>query len=227
MAAKNKSAGNPKKLSIPDCKKYPRKTVPVFAGKTEEETGLNFAGLATSPEFAAYRVINGVEKKGGIGEHIDAPTMLEELRGQAAAANSGDLAQAEAMLMNQATALQSLFSRLAERGMSCDQAAAFEANMRIALRAQAQGRATLETLAAIKNPPIVYARQANIANGPQQVNNGTAAPSRARENEIEPSKLSGANHELPQNEGTQALTGGVNKEVEAVGAIYGAKNGRG
>lgn len=40
-----------------------------------------------------------------------------------------------------------------------------------ALRAQAQSRATLETLAAIKNPPAVFAGQANIAHGPQQVNN--------------------------------------------------------
>ena len=48
---------------------------------------------------------------------------------------------------------------------------AFERYMQLALKAQSQCRATLETLAAIKNPPIVYARQANIANGPQQVNN--------------------------------------------------------
>lgn len=29
--------------------------------------------------------------------------------------------------------------------------------------------------AAIKNPPVVFAKQMNVANGPQQVNNGTAA----------------------------------------------------
>ena len=44
--------------------------------------------------------------------------------------------------------------------------------MRLALKAQAQCRATIETLAAMKNPPVVIARQANISNGPQQVNNG-------------------------------------------------------
>jgi hypothetical protein len=37
-------------------------------------------------------------------------------------------------------------------------------------------RATLETLAAIKNPPVIFAKQANIAHGPQQVNNGDTAP---------------------------------------------------
>ncbi len=43
--------------------------------------------------------------------------------------------------------------------------------MRLALKAQAQCRATLETLAKIKNPPTLFAQQANIAHGPQQVNN--------------------------------------------------------
>ena len=43
--------------------------------------------------------------------------------------------------------------------------------MRLALKAQGQCRATLETLATIKNPLVVFARQANIAQGPQQVNN--------------------------------------------------------
>lgn len=32
----------------------------------------------------------------------------------------------------------------------------------------------METLANIKNPPLVFARRANISNGPQQVNNGAA-----------------------------------------------------
>ena len=40
--------------------------------------------------------------------------------------------------------------------------------MRIALKAQSQCRATLETLAAVKNLPVVFARQANIAQGPQR-----------------------------------------------------------
>lgn len=41
-----------------------------------------------------------------------------------------------------------------------------------------------ETLANIKNPPVVYARQANIANGPQQINNSIPAASRVREEKV-------------------------------------------
>jgi hypothetical protein len=43
--------------------------------------------------------------------------------------------------------------------------------MRLALKAQGQCRATLETLAVLKNPPTVFAKQANIAAGAQQVTN--------------------------------------------------------
>jgi hypothetical protein len=55
-----------------------------------------------------------------------------------------------------------------------------EIYLRLALKAQNQCRMTLETLATIKNPPAVFAKQANIAHGPQQVNNGaeTLAPAR-------------------------------------------------
>ena len=42
---------------------------------------------------------------------------------------------------------------------------------RLALKAQGQCHATLETLARMKSPPAVFARLANIAQGPQQVNN--------------------------------------------------------
>lgn len=187
--ATRKAKGDPKNS------RHPRKSVPVNQGATEEETNRNFARLATSPELAAYRAINGAESKSGIGEHVDVPTLLDELRKQAAAVNRGDLKRAEAMLMNQATALQSLFSRLAERGMSCEHAPGFETNMRIALRAQSQCRATLETLAAIKNPPVIFAKQANIANGHQQINNGTPAPtSHAGKNKDQQNELLEVQH---------------------------------
>ena len=41
----------------------------------------------------------------------------------------------------------------------------------MALKAQDQSRRTLETLAQMKKPAVVIAQQANITQGPQQVNN--------------------------------------------------------
>jgi hypothetical protein len=58
---------------------------------------------------------------------------------------------------------------------------------RLALKAQSQCRATCETLAVIKNPPV-SARQANITHGPQQVNNGVPL-ARAENQQSEPNKL--------------------------------------
>ena len=60
---------------------------------------------------------------------------------------------------------------LARRASAQDYMKNMEACLRMALKAQNQCRMTLETLATIKNPPVVFARQMNVANGPRQVNN--------------------------------------------------------
>jgi len=148
------------------------------------------ARMMAAPETAAARAISATEGREGMGEHLDVPELVDCLREQAATVNGGNMAQVEAMLTNQAAALQSLFARLIERGMGANMLPQYEAHMRLALRAQAQCRATLETLATIKNPPIVYARQANIANGPQQVNNDhILSRPRAVESQIAPNEL--------------------------------------
>jgi hypothetical protein len=180
----------------------------------------------TSPELAAYRVINAAEQNSGIDAHIDVPTLMETLRGQAKAVNHGNLAQAEAMLMNQAIALQSLFARLTEKAFSVTPVPHFDSFMRMALRAQNQCRVTLETLSAIKNPPVVYARQANVTTGPQQINNSVAACARGREIENGQIQLSAEDNELRTDTSTPALTGRINQEVETVGKVHGTENKR-
>lgn len=210
-------------------KKFPRNAIllELTDGDSEETKARKMTAALTATETAAMRVMQGAESKTGNWENIDVPTLIEQLQCQAAAVNRGDLSQAEAMLMNQATALQSLFSRLAERGMSCDHVAGFEANMRMALRAQSQCRATLETLAEIKNPhPVAFVKQANIAAGPQQVNNGIAPEaSRAREIENQPSKLLEADNGKWMDTGTASATSGTDKAMATLGEVDRAKNG--
>ena len=178
MASKPKKPATP---ATPVTVKYPRAAanLTIDPDDSEAEISRKTTVLYTSNEMAALRVMRGADRQSGCWENIDVPSLMDQLRDQAAAINRGDLTHAEAMLMNQATALQSLFARLAERGMSCEHLTGFEANMRMALRAQSQCRATLETLATIKNPPTIYARQANVTTGPQQINNGAVVPSPA------------------------------------------------
>jgi hypothetical protein len=213
-----------RKATKAERQKFPRRAVPVFDGATEQKSAENYSALMTSPEFAALRIVDGAESNSGLGEKIDMPSLLLVLRDQAAELHKGDLKRVESILMNQATALQSLFSRLADRGMRMDTIPGFEANMKMALRAQSQCRATLETLAAIKNPPVVYARQANVTTGPQQVNNGVQAP-RSRENETMQSKQSGDANELLPHTRAPRLASGDDSAMEALGEVDRAKFG--
>jgi len=87
------------------------------------------------------------------------------------------LKAAERMLLSQSHALDALFASLARRAALNvgEYMGAAEVYLKLAMRAQNQCRMTLETLATIKNPPVVFAKQANIAHGHQQVNNGETA----------------------------------------------------
>jgi hypothetical protein len=109
---------------------------------------------------------------GTFGE-LSLPECVASLQDAVEKAQSGDMRHVEAMLVAQAAALNAIFTEMARRAAlnMGEYIEATERYMRLGLKAQGQCRATLETLAAIKNPPVVFARQANIAHGPQQVNN--------------------------------------------------------
>lgn len=98
--------------------KFPRKAVlmELKKGDSDEVIARKTTALMTATETAAMRVMKGAENKTGNWDNIDVPALIDQLRDQAAAVNRGDLSQAEAMLMNQATALQSLFARLTSSG---------------------------------------------------------------------------------------------------------------
>lgn len=138
------------------------------------------------------------------------------------AVKAGDLSSVEETLVAQAAMLNHLFLDLARRShMNLGEYInAAERYMRLALKAQSQCRATLETLAAIKNPTLVIAKQANISSGPQQVNNGVA---RAGNLESVPNGLLEANGgagERLDRRTTGAAIGGY-QALEAVGASDG------
>jgi len=140
----------------------------------------SLADLSLTPGLNAAAVV-GVYLEKTFGE-LDVGSLARSLSVDMKGVLAGDLKLAEAMLYGQAHALQSIFVNLARRAISQEYLKQWEAYMRMALKAQNQCRMTLETLATIKNPPVVFARQANINNGgQQQVNNGAAAdPARAQ-----------------------------------------------
>ena len=128
-------------------------------------------------ELALGGIINGATltvdfSKGNYGE-LSLTECICELGKKVRNVHKGNLQDAETILTAQAFALDAIFTSLARRAQMNmgEYLDAADRYMRLALKAQGQCRTTLETLAAIKNPPVVFAKQANIANGPQQVNN--------------------------------------------------------
>ena len=102
---------------------------------------------------------------------MDLTECLVKLHHAVSRVHGGDLREAEILLTAQAVTLNTMFTHLASMAAKTEYVDHLDRYMRLALKAQGQCRATLETLATIKNPPVVFARQANIAQGPQQVNN--------------------------------------------------------
>ena len=178
--------------------------------------------ILTSP---AIQGAVGAASWGQYAGNADLGALTRELRDRARAVSGGDLRYVEAMLLSQAATLGTIFVSLARRAASQEYLEQFRTSLSLALKAQAQCRATLETLAQIKNPPIVYARQANVTTGPQQVNNGN--PSRTREIETEQTQQSGGTHELLPDARASGIASGANPSLEALGEIHRAKDGRG
>ena len=110
----------PKKPTIPEAEKLPRKATPCQSMSSDDERGRVLAKLITSPEIAASRVMWMMQPK-GLADERDIPTLLPTLvaalRDQAAAVQGGDLTRVEAMLINQASTLQALFVGLTERAL--------------------------------------------------------------------------------------------------------------
>ena len=120
---------------------------------------------------------------------------------------AGDMTSIEAMLIGQAHALQTMFVSLGRQAASKTQLVQYTAFMNLALKAQSQSRATIQALVELKYPKQTnFVKQANIANGHQQINNGqasnetsTRAPAHVRENQTKPHEL------LEVNNGSETM----------------------
>jgi hypothetical protein len=164
-------------------------------------------------------VVQSAATLAALDEGGEVNALIDQLALQVNASKAGDQSRTEEMLLSQAHVLDGLFNWLCRVGVGNlkeHYLNAGEQYLRLALKAQSQCRTTLETLAEIKSPrPVAFVRQANIANGPQQVNNGT----RAEMCEIPPNKLLGAldGERLDLRAANSTIRS--DQALEAVGAI--------
>ncbi len=202
MTAKKPSSKKPIEAKFPD--------------PTEKDKADALARMALKPSVSAALVMTEYTKPMG---QQDLGALMAALSDGMEDVWAGDMKRPEAMLYGQAHALQAIFMSLARRATTQEYLKQWEAYLRMALKAQNQCRMTLETLATIKNPPVVFARQANINNGgQQQVNNGAAAASRTVR------ASAGAHAAIPKTDQTELLEAshGQRLDTRAAGAAGGA-----
>ena len=182
--------------------------------KEKKDTKDLYSKAALSPSLCAGAVIEQYGSQLFGKDNIDVNHLEEAVRQSAEAINNGDMKAVEAMLYGQAAALQTMFTNLARRA-DCQQGRLdnIETPLKLAFKAQNQCRMTLETLSNVKNPPVVYARQANITSGPQQVNNGLT---HATEKTIIQNELLEDSHVKRLDGRTQGQTGRLDTHLEAV-----------
>jgi len=139
------------------------------AGRPDEDKAVSIARTVLRPTVQAAVTLKEYGIKYG---ELDLSGLVDALTAQTTAVTNGDLGRGEAMLTAQAHILDAVFNNLAQRANNAEYMDQFDRYLKLALRAQSQCRATWETLATMKNPPMIgYVRQANIAHGHQQVNN--------------------------------------------------------
>lgn len=153
-------------------------------GKSKER---QFAELSLSaPILNVMTTLSFSQKMMG---EIDITEAVNVMREKVSDVNAGNLNEMEATLTAQTVSLDAMFNELARRAVANmgNNIQVTESYMRLALKAQSQCARAIEVLAAMKAPPLLYAKQANISHGHQQVNNGTNMniPARMEKNENE------------------------------------------
>ena len=161
--------------------------------KIFETTPEQRSQLAMSSEIQSAAVMQSYQKN-VMGSDVDFEVLVKGIMDTCTQVNGGNLQTMEAMLVSQATALQTIFTDLARKAQAQTYQKQFEVYLGLALKAQAQSRATISALVDLKYPrQSTFVKQANIAHGPQQVNNevmpsGTSA-SHGKKQKTEQNKL--------------------------------------
>ena len=192
-------------------KKVPVKnksSVIVNAGKDEDQDEA-ISKTLSRPETQAAVTIQKLT------DLHDVNALAKILSKQTADVVGGNMTRPESMLLSQAHTLDALFNSLVMKGLGQTHMPHYEAFMRLAFKAQSQCRSTLQTLSDIKNPSVVYAKQANITNGNQQINNGVPAP-RTQENKNYSNELLEHTHGERLDTREKGTASCINSELAAV-----------
>jgi hypothetical protein len=188
-------------------------TLKIEKDQTKEEA---IAEFNAKSEFLSTAVKESFDI--GLGDDFDFQANMKVLERASKQIKSGDLSKIEEMYISQAMALEVMFASLARCAKAQDKLLQYETHMRLALKAQNQSRATLQALVQLKQPSqTTFVKQANIAQGHQQVNN-LPEKNITQQNEL----LKDSYAQLDNR--TTPATKGIDTTLEALETINGRKN---
>lgn len=138
------------------------------------------AEAVTSPEIQSALGIGKVRQT----SEGTTSALISEMKSVIQQIKTGDLSQAEAMLIAQAQTLDAVFYQLTSQAFSSTDMH-WEEKMRLALKAQSQSRSTLQALIDIKAPrQVAFVQQANIGHAVQVNNQVTQKKIDNQQNEL-------------------------------------------
>ena len=196
----------------------------------DESKDAVIAKAALSP-FLSGAVVADAYQANIMGPDVNLMEMVNVLTENARQAQDGDLSHLEAMLVSQATGLQTIFTSLAKRAQVQTSQRNLEAFLGLAMKAQAQSRATIATLVDLKFPrQVAFVKQTNVSHGAQQINNHTdpGAGSRTAETESQQTKLLVGHNDGGTTMDTRATTtaGGCHPALQDMAPLHGADKRR-
>ncbi len=209
-----------------DVKKRNSLTLKEVDGKTKDRV---IAEAYMSPETVNASVVTDW------GQRWVADLSLNDsiaiLREKAEKVRGGDLSDMEATLVSQVRSLDMIFSNLAARAANTQNVDFMEKYLRLALKAQAQARTTVEALHEMKYPRQAFFIGQQYNAEQQQVNNaiGTRMRPRPRESVIPKNgnELLEATDGERLDSGTAAAAGRADPHLAAMGSIDRRKDRRG
>ena len=170
MAKKSPPVNNPNALKLDER----HLTAGLIEGLSSDMTPNHIiASMTTRSVNSAFTV----KKFAHVEDSVEISDYILELQKAGNEVVDGNLGRLERMLTCQAIALDTIFNRLALKAANSEYMKNYEGFMRLAFKAQAQARSTVEALAMLKHPQP-YISQTNIGQvGHNQVNNAYAITS--------------------------------------------------
>ena len=193
--------------------------------RSKAERRKRTSSLATAGGLANVSVIATYQSGLFNADDLDILECRHEVVKRIGQVHGGNTVHVVGLLMAQALALNSIFTKLALKAASVDEpdgSRQMETYMRLSLKAQSQSRATLEAVLAAGNPPVLFAQQANVAFGPQQVINGAIPSPRCAHGsnpDSERNKLLEAGDGAWVEPGTTGQAGRSDSTVEPLAAV--------